>query len=130
MEFPGHNKVKAAIQRHLAMLRQNQTSGCLRWQNGTAKIPQTCWIRKGTGAPPPSRRRVRTPEPSLPPPGTAPAPPATTSNTSGAQSSGIINLPVGYTYSPTSHPCADFFEDDEDTEHDTDFDPDMLSDDG
>ena len=27
VEFPGHNKVKAAIQRHPAMLRQNQTSG-------------------------------------------------------------------------------------------------------
>jgi hypothetical protein len=28
VEFPGHEKVKAAIQRHPAMLRQNQTSGC------------------------------------------------------------------------------------------------------
>jgi hypothetical protein len=29
VEFPGYKKVKAAIQRHLAMLRHNQTSGCL-----------------------------------------------------------------------------------------------------
>jgi hypothetical protein len=29
-----------------------------------------------------------------------------------------------------AHPCADFFKDDEDTEHDTDFDPDMLTDEG
>jgi len=36
VEFPGHNEVKAAIQRHPAMLRQNQASGCLPWQNGTA----------------------------------------------------------------------------------------------
>jgi hypothetical protein len=36
VEFPGHNKVKAAIQRHPAMLRQNQMSGCLPCQNGTA----------------------------------------------------------------------------------------------
>jgi hypothetical protein len=43
------------------MLRQNQMSGCLPCQNGTAKNPQTCWISKGTGAPPPARRRVRTP---------------------------------------------------------------------
>jgi hypothetical protein len=28
VEFPGHNKVQAAIQRHQAMLNQNQTSGC------------------------------------------------------------------------------------------------------
>jgi len=45
VEFPGHNKVKAAIQRHPAMLRQNQTSGCIPCQNGTAKNPQTRWRR-------------------------------------------------------------------------------------
>ena len=54
VEFPGHNKVKAAIQRHQAMLRQNHTSGCLACQNGTAKNPQTRWRRKRTGAPPPA----------------------------------------------------------------------------
>jgi hypothetical protein len=53
VEFPGHKKVKAVIQRHPAMLRQNQMSGCLPCQNGTAKNPQTRWRRKGTGAPPP-----------------------------------------------------------------------------
>jgi hypothetical protein len=57
-------------------------------------------------------------------------PPAPTGNTSGAQPSEIVNLPAGYTDSHTAHPCAEFFEDDEDTEHDTDFDPDMLTDDG
>jgi hypothetical protein len=29
VEFPGHKKVTAAIQRHPAMLRDNQKSGCL-----------------------------------------------------------------------------------------------------
>jgi len=29
VEFPGHNKVKAAIERHPAMVRENQTDGCL-----------------------------------------------------------------------------------------------------
>jgi len=53
VEFPGHKKVKAVIQRHPAMLRQNQMSGCLPYQNGTAKIPQTRSRRKGTDAPPP-----------------------------------------------------------------------------
>jgi len=127
VEFPGHQKVKAAIQRHPAMLRQNQTSGCLPCQNGTAKNPQICWTRQGIGAPPPTRRRERIPEPAPPPPGTPPAP---TGNTSGAQSAEIFNLPAGYMYSHTALPCAEYFEDDEDTEYDTDFDPDMLTDEG
>jgi hypothetical protein len=74
VRFPAHNKLKAAIQRHPAMLRQNQTSGFLPWQYGTAKNPQTRWLRKGTGAPPPAQRRVRTPEMTPPLPGTPPAP--------------------------------------------------------
>jgi hypothetical protein len=41
VEFPGHKMVQAAIQRYPAMLRQNQTSGFLPCQNGTAKNPQT-----------------------------------------------------------------------------------------
>jgi hypothetical protein len=82
VEYAGHNKVKATIQRHLAMLRHNQMSGCLPCQYGTAKNPQTGWRRKGTGAPRPARCRLWTPEPTPPPPGTPPAP---TSNTSGAQ---------------------------------------------
>jgi hypothetical protein len=127
VEFPGHKMVKAAIQGHPAMLRHIQTSGCLPCQNDTAKNPQTRWRRKGTGAPPPVRRRVRTSEPTPPPPGTPTAP---TGNTSVAQGSEIINLPAGYTYSHTALPCAESFEDDEDTEHDTDFVPDMLTDDG
>jgi len=53
VEIAGHKQVKAAIQRHPARLRQNQTSGCLPCENGTAKNPQTRWRRKETGAPPP-----------------------------------------------------------------------------
>ena len=127
VEFPGHSKVKAAIQRHLAMLRHNQTSGCLPCQNGTAKNLRTRWRRKGTGAPPPARPRVRTPEPTPAPPGTPPAP---TGNTSGAQLSEIVNLPAGYMYSHIARPSAEFFEDNEYTEHDTHFHPDMRTDDG
>jgi hypothetical protein len=127
VQFPGHKKVKAAIQGHPAILRQNQTSSCLPCQNGTAKNPQTRWTRKSTGAPPPARRRERIPQPTPPQPGTPPAP---TGNTSGAQPAEIINLPAGYTYSHTALPCAEYFEDDEDTEHDTYFDPDMLTDEG
>ena len=126
VEFPGHKQVKAAIQRHPAMLRQNQTFSCLPCQNGTAKNPQTRWKRKGTGAPPPDRRTEWTPEPTPPLPGTPPAP---TSNTSGVQPSQIVNLPAGYTHSHAALPCAEFFND-EDTEHNTNFDPHMLTDDG
>jgi len=53
-----------------------------------------------------------------------------TGNTSGAQPSQIVNLPAGYTYSHTALICAEFFDDGEDTRHDTDFDPDMLTDEG
>jgi hypothetical protein len=127
VEFPGHNMVKAAIQRHPAMLRHNQTSGCLRCQNGTAKNPQTRWTRKGRGAPPPARRRVRTPVPPPPSTGTLTTP---TGNTSEAQPSEIVNLPARYTYSHTAFPCAEFSADDEDTEYNSDFDSDMLPDDG
>ena len=103
VEFPGHNEVKTAIQGHPAMLRQNQTSGCLLCQNGTAKIPQTRWRCKGTGAPPPNRLREPTPEPNPPLPGTPPAP---TDITSGVQPSQIFTLRAGYTHSHTALPYA------------------------
>jgi len=126
IEFPGHKEVKAAVQRHPAMLRQNQTSGCVPCQNGTAKNPQTCWRLKGTGSPPPTRRRERTPEPTLQLPGTPPAP---TANSSEVQPSQIVNSPARYTYSHPAVPCAEFFYD-EQTEYDTDFDLDFLTDEG
>jgi len=57
VEFPGHKKVKAAMERHPAMLRENQIDGCVPCQNGTAQNPQTHCTRKGTGAPPPEQLR-------------------------------------------------------------------------
>jgi len=127
VEFPGQKKVKAAIQRHRAMLLHNPTPGSLPCQNGTAKNPQTRWGCKGTGAPPPARHRVRTPEPTPPPPSTPPGP---TGDTFRAPLSEIVNLPAGYRFSHTALTCMEFIEDDEDTEHNTNFDPDMLTDDG
>ena len=50
---PGHNEVKAAMERHPAMVWENQKDGCLPCPNGTAKNPQTRWRPKGMGAPPP-----------------------------------------------------------------------------
>jgi hypothetical protein len=54
VEVPWHKEVKAAIQRHQAILHQNQKSGCLPSHTGTVKNPLTGWRRKGTGAPPPA----------------------------------------------------------------------------
>jgi hypothetical protein len=130
VEFPGHNKVKAAIARHTAMIRQNQTPGCLPCQNSTAKNPQTHWRRKGTGAPLPSRRRQQNPEPTPPLPET---PLASTGKTSTDQHLEIINFHAGHTYSHTSLPCAESFTlnaSAQESEHNTDFDPDMLPDEG
>jgi len=130
VEFPGHKNVNAAIHSHPAMLRQKQTCGCLPCQHGTAKNLQTCWRRNGTGAPPPVQHRLRTPQPIPHPPGiplTARAPPG---NISAVQPSEVVNLPAGYTYSHTALPCAECFDDDENTQYDPDFDSDMVTDEG
>jgi len=103
VEFPGHIKVKAAIEIHPAMLCQNHTTGCLSCQNGTAKTLQTHWKCNGTGPPPPQRRRQPTPEPTPPLPRVPPAP---TGNNSGAKHSYILNLPARYAYSHRSLPWA------------------------
>jgi len=138
VESPEHNKVKAERARHPAMLRQNPLPGCIPCQNGTAKNPQTRWRRKGTGASLPTRHRQQNPEPT-PKPTPEPTPPlpgtplASTGNTSADQRLEIINLPAGYTYSHTSLPSAESFTLDasaQESEHDTDFDPDMLPDEG
>jgi len=130
VEVPGHKKVKATIERDPAMLCQNHLPRCLHWQNCTARNPQTRWRCKDTGVPPPNRRRQQTPEPTSPLPGTATA---INGNTSGSQFLVIVNLPPGYAYSHTSLPCAERFTLDlsaQNSEHYTDFDPDMLPDEG
>jgi len=127
VEYPGHKKVKAAIRRHPAMLLLNKTSSSLSCNNVTAMILQTHWTREGTGPPPPARRKEQIPEPTAPQPGTPPAP---TGITSGDQPAKIINLPAGFTYSHPAFPCAEQFEVDQDTEHNSGFDPDTLTDEG
>jgi hypothetical protein len=57
-------------------------------------------------------------------------PPAPTGNNAGAQHFEIDNLPVGFTYSHTALPGAESFNDDEDTQPNTDCDPEMLTDEG
>jgi hypothetical protein len=68
VEFTEHNKGKAAIERHLAALYQNQMDGCLPYQNGTANDLQPRWRRNGSGASQTDRCRQRNtePTPSLP----------------------------------------------------------------
>jgi len=130
VQIPGHKKMKAVIHRYTTMLRQNHTSGCLHCQHGTTKNLQIRWRLKGTGARPPDQCRQRTPELTPPLPGTSPAP---TSITSGAAHSQIVNLPAGYPYSHTDFPCAEIFDHDasaQDSHHNIDFDPDMLTDEG
>ena len=55
VELPGHEIVKAAIKRHLAMLWENQMDGCLPCQNDKAQNHQTRWrlvLATGRGNPP------------------------------------------------------------------------------
>jgi len=54
--FPGHEQVKAAIERHPAMLPHNHPDGCYPCQNCTARNPQTRRRCKETGALPPDQR--------------------------------------------------------------------------
>jgi len=130
VELPGHNKVKATRERHLAMFRQIFIARCLPCQNRTSKNLQSGWRRKPTSAPRPDWRRLRTPEPTPPPPRMPPVP---IGNNSGTQCSQINNLLAGYVSSHTSHHCTVFCSLDasaQDSQHDTDFDPDMLTDEG
>jgi len=136
VEFPGLTKVNAVIKWHQAMLRQNETDGCLPCQNGTAYCPGARWWRKGTGASSPDRRSQLTPELTPPVPAVPLLPgmqPSPTGNDAGAQHSQIINLPARYMYSHATLPCAEFFTLDayaQDSQQDTDCDPDMLTDEG
>jgi len=129
-ESPGHENVKAAMERHPAMLWENQTAGCLPCQNGTAQNPQTRWRRKDTGAPPPERLRQPTPE-LTPHPPEEPAVPS--SDNEAAHLSEIEGVPPGYVYIHTPLPSAQFFNLDaygKDRKHDSAFNPDLLTDEG
>jgi len=60
-------------------------------------------------------------------------PPAQTGNNSGSERSQIVNLLGRYAYSYTYRPCAEYFTLDasaHQSQHNTDFDPDMPADAG
>jgi len=136
IEFTGHIRLKAAIVRQPAMVCQIQTDGFFPCQHGGAKNPLIHWRCKGTDAPPLQRRRQMTPEPMPPLPETTPLPgmpPARPSNNAGAQRSQIANVLARCACSHTALPCAEWFTLDtsaQDSKHDTDFDPDVVTDKG
>jgi len=119
VEFPGHQKVKAAMERHPAMVYKNHPAGCLPCLNGTAKNPQTPWRRKGTAAPPP--------EPVAPPPGTPPAPPG---DAEGNESYDIEGMPSRCVYMHSLLPNTQFFNHNafaKESKRDKHYNPDLLS---
>jgi len=118
VESPGHNKVKAAIERHLAMVRENEMDGCLPCQNGIANNPQRDWRCKGTAAHPSGRAPPR--------PRTPPVP------SNDEESSETDGVPPGYVYIHTALPSARFvnlYPYAKDRMRDQDFIPDLLTDD-
>jgi hypothetical protein len=103
VQYPGYEKVKTAIDNHLAIFPQNHMAGFLPCQNGTVQNTQKGWRHNGSDSRPPDRRRQPTPHLTLPLPTTPSAP---TGNNSGAKYSQIVILPVEYCYSHRSLPCA------------------------
>jgi len=106
VEFPGHRMLKAAMERHPAVVYDNQTDGCLPCHNSQAKNPRTRWRHKGSGALPQVWRKQPTQELTPPPPGTPAAPPGDKHD---AQSSQVANLSAVYVYKPTPLPIAQCF---------------------
>jgi hypothetical protein len=131
VEFPGHKKVKAIMERHPAMVYKNHTAGSLPCQNGTAKNPQTRWRRKGSAAPP-SELAAPLPGRSSPPgrpspPGTPHASPLDTEENESYKIEGMSSRCV-YMHSPLRN--TQFFNHiafAKDSKRDKAFIPDLLS---
>jgi len=125
VEFPGHKKVNAVLERHPAIVYKNHTAGCLPCQNGTAKNPQTHWRCKGMAAPPPDL--AAPPPESPPPPGTPPAPPG---DTDGNESYELEGMPSKCVYLHSPLPNTQILNHNayaKDSKCDKDFIPDLLS---
>jgi len=101
VEFSGHKKVKAAIDRHPAMIFNNHTAACFPCQNGTAKNRQTRWRCKGMATPLPEPAEPLPEWP--PPPRTPPKPPG---DTDWNESYEIEGMPFKcvYLHSPLPNP--------------------------
>jgi hypothetical protein len=118
------------MERHPAILWENQTDGCLPCQHGTAHNPQTRWRSYGTGEPPPERLREPSPEPT---PNPHKMPPVSPGNNEGVHSSEIKGVPPGHVYIHTPLPSTQIFNldaYDKNCKCDKDINPDLLTDDG
>ena len=112
----------AAMESHPSVVCEKQTDACLPCLTGMAKIPQTHWWCKGTGAPPPDRHRPPTPQLT---------PPTQPGHNEGVQAWQIERVPPRYLYIHTSLSNAQFFNFDAYAKyhkHDKDFIPDLLTD--
>jgi hypothetical protein len=119
VEFPGDQKVKTAMERHLAMGYKNHMAGCLPCQNGTAKNSQTRWRSKETAAP--------SPEPVAPVSGTPPAPPG---DAVGNETYEIEGMPSSCVYMHSPLPNTQIFNHNafaKESKRDKDCIPDLLS---
>jgi len=128
VEFPWHENVKAAMERHQAMLWVNQTDGGLPCQNRTAWNPQTRWRCKGMGARAPERLSQPTPQLTPQVPDTPLDPPG---NVEAAQLSENEGMPPRYVYLHTALPSAQCFTHDADAKDckpDKECDPALLTD--
>jgi len=85
--------VNATIERHLAMVYENQIDSYLPCHNGTTKNTHTHWRRKGTSIPPQAL--------PPPPPGVPCVPPC---NNADVEISGINGELLGYVYLHTPTP--------------------------
>jgi len=101
--FPTHQNVKVAMVRHLAMLHEDQTDGCLPCQHGTALNLQTYWRRRGMGVLPADSLSQLTPNQMQNVPGTPLVPPC---ENEGVLVSKIKGVLPGYVYSDTLLPGA------------------------
>jgi len=134
VEFPGHETVKAEIERHPVVLRHNPKDGCLICPHVSAMNPQTHLRCKRSGTPPPEWCRQMTTEPMPPLPAMPPLPgmPLVLPRTNARAECSKIDIGLaGYTYSHTSLSGAELFTLDssaQDSQYDTDFDQDMLTD--
>jgi len=130
VEFQWHTNVKAAMERHQAILGETQTDGCLPSHNGTAQNPHTRWRHRDKGAPQQEWLRPQTPEPRPYPPEPPPMPHIANA---AAPVSGIKGVPPGYVYILTGVPSAQFFNHDayaKNRKCDKDPTPDLVTDEG
>ena len=101
VEFAGNQRLKAAMERHPAMLHQNNMNRFLPRQQVTAKNHQSYWRCNSAGACLSNQHRLPAPEPLRFLHGMPTSPPA--------QSSQINNLQHGYNDLPVPLPGAPCF---------------------